>query len=568
MDARTPALRRWCILLAPSMLWVTNVLARAPGEAAEDAATADSLVETALVAQLRLHDEGLDEELDPGTLAALDQLLLDPVEINHGVLARLLAVPWLSAAHVDAIRTARPLKAWRDLAVLPGWDMDLAQSMRAFVRFARPRNPWWVQTGILASARRRECEVRGESARASLGFRFLSMPEAMASGSVSLQLGSMRGVVGDLRLGHAQGLLCWSAATALNATSAPLRRARGVVAALTPSASHGLRGTAVEFNARGWRLGLASGTSTSGKVEAGFGTVPLGGAHAFTAGWLQVGQGNWTSFGWNVVGRNARIELEVAPIERTSAYVAAGEWRWPGGRFAVRLQRTPAFAGSPFAGVGASERDESARHALAHGTIRIGHSRWEIAVARSSRHDSIATNHDFVEARLGARWQWVRHAFELRLRQRRAHDSALELETFRPPARTRRRGMVMRLSRRLDPCTSLAVDYRSEESVEAGGLAAGSVWQLHLQHRRRSFELQAALTALAVPSGNAAPVIAEPSLRGGAGSRRLVGDGLRAAVGLHVETHRLEAGLRLARGFGALPATPLEAELALRIRMP
>jgi len=162
----------------------------------------------------------------------------------------------------------------------------------------------------------------------------------------------------------------------------------------------------------------------------------------------------------------------------------------------------------------------------------------------------------------------VRHAFELRLRQRRDHDSALDLETFRPSRGTRRRGIVMRLSRRLDAHTSLAVDYRSEEDVDLGGLAAGSIWQLHLQHRRARFEVQTALTAVGVPSGDAVPVIAEPSLRGGAGSRRLVGDGLRAAMGLRIETHRIEAGLRLARGFGAVPATPLEAELSLRFQVP
>lgn len=560
MDARVPALSRCCIPL----VLVNLALATARAEVM----SADSLVETSLEAQLRLLDEGLDEELDPGTLAALDALLLDPVEINHGALERLLAVPWLSAAQVDAIRANRPLAAWQDLARLPGWDLELARSLRAFVRFARPRNPWRVETGFLATARRRECEVRGESARASLGLRYSTLPRALASGSVGVQLGRMRGTAGDLRLGHAQGLLCWSASTGLNATSAPLRRARGVVASITPSASHGLRGAAVELGGRGVRIGFASGTSTSGKVDGGFGTIPLGGAHAFHAGLLQVGMGRWTSVGWSTVGRNARIELEVAPVAHTSAYAAAGEWRWPRGRFALRLQRTPALDLSPFAGVGASEREENARHALAHGTIRVGHGRFEIGVARSSRQDSVATSHEFVEARLGARWQWLRHVFELRLRQRRAQDAALELETFHAPARTRQRGLVMRWSRRIDSHTSLAIDYRGEERVDDEGLKAGSAWQLHLQHRRDHFGVQTALTALAVPSGAATPAIAEPSLRGGAGSRRLGGDGLRAALAFRVESKRIEAGLRLARGFGALPATALEAELALRLRMP
>ncbi|HZL85662.1 MAG TPA: hypothetical protein VFD07_09825 [Candidatus Krumholzibacteria bacterium] len=561
MDARVPALSRWCVHLVLAGLALATARA-------DEITSADSLVETSLESQLRFHDESLDEELDPGTLAALDALLLDPVEINHGALARLLAVPWLSAAQVDAIRANRPLAEWQDLARLPGWDLDLARSVRAFVRFARPRNPWRMETGLLATARRRECEMRGESARASLGLRYSSLPQTLASGSVGVQLGWMRGVAGDLRLGHAQGMLCWSASTALNATSAPLRRARGVVASITPSASHGLRGAALELGGRGFRMGIASGTSTSGKVDGGFGTVPLGGAHAFHAGLLQVGQGRWTSFGWSMVGRNARIELEVAPIAQTSAYAAAGEWRWPRGRFALRLQGTPALDLSPFAGVGASEREENARHALAHGSIRVGHGRFEIGVAHSSRQDSIATNHEFVEARLGARWQWLRHVFELRLRQRRAQDAALELETFRLPERTRQRGVVMRWSRRIDSNTSLAIDYRGEERVDDEGLEAGSAWQLHLQHRRERFGVQTALTALAVPSGAATPVIAEPSLRGGAGSRRLVGDGLRAALAFRVESKRVEAGLRLARSFGALPATPLEAELALRLRMP
>jgi len=521
-----------------------------------------------LGAILTVHDQAAEESFDPATLSALDQLLLEPMDLNRGALTPLLALPWLSPAHLEALQQARPLANWDALARLPGWDADLVERLRPFVRIPASGPSWHTQVRSLVAPNKREILLRAESAHLRGGFRSDPESRALAGGFIALESPRFDLVAGDFRVGHAQGLLWWSSAADVGASSAPLRRGRGAWGSDAATTSRGLRGAATTLRWSALRLVLARGEGDGAQRTGALARLALGRGQGLSAGWLASGDRQWTSLAWSVDTPRTHVEAEVAPGDGAWGAALAAERRWSRARLAGRLQATPAASLAPLAGVTASTGRTEARQAFLQGGVRWGGARWELALGRTTRSDSLGTRRQTFEQRLSALWQFQAESFELRLHQRRVRIAALEVENPALVETERDRGLVLRLVRRLDTRTSLAVDYRAAENAAAGDLATGSAWQAHFEHRRGVFQVQAALTSFSAPRGVAAPTVPEPGIGAGFVSRRLTGDGLRGALALRLQTHGFAWGVRCARTFAGDRPERLDWALLGRLQIP
>ena len=523
---------------------------------------------SALGATLTVHDEALEESFDPATLLALDQLLLEPVELNRGALTPLLALPWLSPVQLEALQQARPLANLNALASVPGWDADLVERLRPFVRLTTSGAAWRTQVRSLVAPNKREILLRAESAHWRGGLRSDPEARALAGGFIALESPRFDLVAGDFRVGHAQGLLWWGSAADVGASSAPLRRGRGAWGSDAATTSRGLRGAAATLRLSALRLVLAQGEGDGAKRTGALARLALGQGQGMSAGWLASGGRQWTSFAWSFTAPRTLIEVEVAPLEGAWAVVLAAERRWSRARLAGRLQATPATRLAPLAGVTASTGRMEARQALLQGGVRWGGARWELALGRTTRSDSLGTQRQTVEQRLSALWRFEAQSFELRLRQRRVRIAALEVENPALIETERDRGLVLRLVQRFDARTSLAVDYRAAENAAAAELATGSAWQVHLEHRRGALQVQAALTSFSAPRGVAAPSVPEPGIGAGFVSRRLTGNGLRGALALRLQTSAFAWGVRCARTFQDSSPQRLDWAFLGRLQIP
>jgi hypothetical protein len=563
MDARVPPLViAWLVLSVPA----AAAVAAAPAPALAETVGVD--LERRFDAELELHDAGADQSLDPSTLADLDDLLLDPVDLNAGDLERLRVIPWLPPAALESLRHARPLIDPGDLVALPQWDAALARSVRPFVRLDAPRQRapgWQAEVQALDLAARREIRMHARAEHARLAARVDPDDPERRSGHLLLEGRGARAVLGDLRLGASQGLSWWSSELDLRAGSAPYRRARGLVGNESLTRTRVLRGAGVEVERRRCRGIVAAGargTETDWGSTLG---LAVGRATWAEGTVLHVGHALWGSVGLRIGAPGADCAVEVST--RTPGFVITGSRRWGKAELEARIESTQRL--SPLAAPARTGRTVPARNALLYASRRWGGARIAAGCLQGGRSDSSGTRIESREEIVEAAFARGPSRVELRLRQRRVETQGVEIDSAAAETATRTRGALVRLSRRVVPSTTLRLEYRAVEFLDLARMLparTGSAWQLRVDHRRRHVGTALALTSFAAPSGLAMPVVPEPGATGGAASVPLHGDGVRAAASLQVATSRIDWRLRSGHTFGRSTNTRTDIETSLLIR--
>lgn len=514
----------------------------------------------------QLHDAQVEEWFDAVAWTDLDALLLDPVALRRGNVMRLAVVPWLTTSHLETLRRAPALHSWKELARLPGWNEDLARSVLPFVRF-EPEGPSWE-----LRSRSRWTTTRAETRWDATGFgwsaslRWRPQESVGQSGFIALQGRRLRAVVGDLRLGVSQGLLWWSSETDLRASSTPLRRPRPLWGSVAADAPRVVRGLGIELEAARLRAQVVRGRM-AGKTLTGIVGELVPSRQVITRFcWLDLQEQSAISVAWGWSSPRGRVEAEVLPTRVGRPAVLALERRWGGLRFAARLQHAPEAHEPAMAAEGATASRSSTRHGLLRANGHRGPVRFEWALHRLVRHDSLGDRLESLEQRWSLRWRWKRQSLEIRWRQRHGWEHPLGLEGPEGPVESLQRGLVVRTVHELDGSNEIGLEVRTEEAVESLQDARGNAWQVHFQSHRGVLRGQLALTSFVAPSGKAAPVVADPGIGTVPASRRLVGDGIRIAGALRARTERIEVAARWGRSFLSQPQR-LEWETSLHLRL-
>ncbi|UCE03948.1 MAG: hypothetical protein JSW67_07165 [Candidatus Latescibacterota bacterium] len=552
MDARAPALSA-----ATLLLFTTAAIAASRSLEAQGAHGA-------------LHEASVDESLDAETLADLDELLLDPVDLARGEARRLRVVPWLSNAQVEALRRALPLRTLSQLARLDGWDSESARSVLPFVRFSAsrsvPRSSWRAELRSAALRSGRDLRLRAEGSALRIGLRWNHRQRA-GSRYVMLDARSQRAVIGDLRAGISQGLVWWSTESNLRAGSAPFRNARGLEGFDGRTRTRVVRGVGAELEWGAVHVVFVQGAFEAGKVRAGALRLVLFDGHRIGVAALRSGTRHATSLSWSRQTRRTALALEVGGVPTRPGMVFAARGGSKRLRLAGRWRAVPANALPPLAAASRSERTSRIRDALLQATTSLANVRLEVSQAHSLRVDSLGARVETNESKLYVTWRLERDRFEVRLRRRTRKLHAIALESNAPVESAHTRGVILRWLRRWDAATTLTLEYRGVESATSV-LLPGSAWQARLQRSRGALTFDLALTTFEATSGLAAPVVADPGVAGGATSRKLLGDGVRAAFALRLTTARFEWRFRVARSVRLALPNPTEVETSLRVRLP
>jgi hypothetical protein len=521
-------------------------------------------------ATLALHEARVDGSLDAETLADLDELLLDPVDLATGEARRLRVVPWLSNAQVEALRGALPVRTLSQLARVPGWDSEIARSVLAFVRFSSsrvvPRSKWRAEVRSAALRSGRDLRLRAEGPALRMGLRWNHVQRAR-SGYAMLAAKSLRTVIGDLRAGIAQGLVWWSTESTLRAGSTPFRNARGLEGFDGRTRTRVVRGAGAELEWGAVHALVVQGAFREGEVRAGALRLALFDGHRIGVAAIRSGTVQATSLSWSRHTMRTAVALEVGGVPTRPGVVLAARGGLKGLRLAGRWRAVPANSLPPLAAASRSERASRIRDALLRAATSLASVRLEVSQAHALRVDSLGTRVETNESKLHVVWALERDRFEVRLRQRTRKLYAIALESNAPVEPTHTRGVVFRWLRRWDAATTLTLEYRGVESASSI-LLPGSAWQARLQRHRGALTFDLALTTFEATSGLAAPVVADPGVAGGATSRKLLGNGLRAAFALRLTSARLEWRFRVARTLRFTLPNPTEVETSLRVRVP
>ena len=567
MDARVPPFVMFWLAVSFGAGGATTDPQELDGSTLADTAGVD--LERRFDAELELHDAAADQSLDPATLADLDDLLLDPVELNAGDLERLRVIPWLAPAAIESLRQARPVSGLDDLLTLPQWDAALARSVRAFVRVdaARRRTPGWraeLQALDLAARREIRLHARGEHAR--IAGRVDPDDPERRSGHMLLEAHGERAVLGDLRLGASQGLLWWSSETDIRAGSAPYRRARGLVGNESLTRTRVLRGAGVEVVRRRCHAILTAGARGTETVCGSTLGLALGGPTWAEGTVLRAGRALWGSLALRASAPGADCAVEIST--RSPGFVITGSRRWTRAELEARIESTQRL--SPFAAPGRAGRMLPGRSALLHASRQLGAARVTAGCMQSSRSDSLGMRVESREEIVEAAYPRGPSRVELRLRQRRVDARGVEIDSAATQTATRTRAATVRLSHRVAASTTLRLEYRAVEFLDLALMAparTGSAWQIRFDHRRRHIGTAVALTSFAAPSGLAMPVVPEPGATGGAASVPLHGDGVRAAAALQFATSHIDWRLRGGHTIGS-STTRTDIETSLTVRWP
>jgi len=253
---------------------------------------------------------------DAALLAALDDLLADPVRLVSGDIDRLRALPWLDAADVDALARALPIADPTALVTRAGWSAAIVARTLPFVRIvpaAAKVGP--VAVTLRADRDRSELRVGGGPLQAAL--RTGETP----AGWLRLQAGGVRATAGDLRAGSGQGLLLWTQRAGPDVGTAAVRRAAGALPATTRS---GVRGAALEWSGAGWRAWGAGGRARDGSARSAIALERAAAAHRFGLAAARDGGRTGVAAQWLRRSDGARLAAEGVWVAPAALGVAIG----------------------------------------------------------------------------------------------------------------------------------------------------------------------------------------------------------------------------------------------------
>ncbi len=512
-------------------------------------------------------EESLDEEL----LRELDALLVDPVDLGRRDPSRLSVLPWLETESLDALREAAP-RSPAELAALPGWDPERAQRTRPFVRFAVAlESPTPVRatlrTTVLRARRDASVDVTRRPWRVVM--RAADTQASPSASAVAWETPRLRGVVGDMRWRHAQGLLWWSGEERLRGGGTAVRRANGIAPHVGLDRARSVRGMALEAG-RGVRTTVVVGRHAGLAVRAGVVAVPVARFGTWTGGLVRTRASRWWGVAWSK--RTARVESAAELVRRDArhAWLVGVAWQGAGWRLRTRLEGAAPAARPPWAAAPASERRSAMRQALVQTRLTWRNARLELGAAESARRDSLGARRSSREVLAQLSGSHAEHTLELRVRQRDVCTRDVGVEDFGPTDVTRTRSLVVRVQRRLAAAAHLGIEYRAVEvfALEEGRRDSGSAWVLRLDQRTGSVALQAIVSSYASSSGRTAPYVPDPYVAGAIASRRVSGEGVRLACGVALERGPLGARVRAASVFAHGARTSLRAEGSLTLRVP
>jgi len=519
-----------------------------------------------------LQETALDYNLDAATLAELDDLALDPVRLNDGDLERLHAIPWLGRRAIEAVRQARPLASLRDLGRLPGWSSDLARRVAPFVVLGAARRveaaDWEAEVRSRLLRKGREWRLHLADGEA-IACRILARPSTR-SGYLQARGRGWKAVAGDLRLGHAQGLLAWTAVVEPRAESAPLRRGRGLVGSDAAATLRSARGAAFEMRPGSARLVFAAGGLVKEPIVASLAELGLGPRVSLQVAGVRVGGRGAASLGLQLASAVGEVAFEVGGRPSGAAGAVALQMRAGGGRLEARLQATPEHYAPALAALSGTERRRATRLAqLALGGRRGGID-LECDLLQSSRCDSMGDRGEATESALRFEWRDAGTQVVLRLRHRESRRQRIDEEGLGSPDRERTRTLSGGVRHDLGPGWRAAVDFRQSEHPATSGsdsAGAGRGWQMRIE--RAAGKLRGGLSVASFSAAGGAPSLLLPELGVGVGEATTwwaSGDGLRLATALRLQASRCDLGLRLGCLWtaGRAPRQSVAATVTLR----
>lgn len=534
--------------------------------AAASRCSADALDVPAALVEARA-EGSVDESL----LLALDELLMDPVALEGGSVERLRLLPWLDAEHIEALRRARPPRSLVELAGLPGWDAERAQRSAPFVRFApstsRPPN---VRRGALRTAwLRARRDVLVDVTQAPLRFvaRGVDSRSDGRSAALAAETSTLRGVAGDMRLRHAQGLLWWSGDERLRATSPAVRSASGILLDSSLQRERVVRGLAVETRgALGVRVLL--GTNAGDDVRIVTAATPTR-AGRFEAGMVRVGTRAWWGGAWRHRRAHHDATLEVAGRAGRWAARAGATWRTPRTHLRGRLEGSEPFSLSPGSTASAVERRSTTRRALLQTGARWRSVRLDLGLVQSSRREGSGKRRDTLERQIQVAWRQRPHAVEARLRLGRWGERDVGLEDFASPDEGRTSNLLLRFRTMPRATTTLSLEYRALDArhTAQGTTDLATAWVVRIEQRARRLTWVAIASSYVAPSGRAVPYAPEPPMPGTFSSTALRGDGFRLASGAALRLGGAELRVRAGSTFEDRGQTDSSMEAALALSL-
>lgn len=534
---------RWLIVLCVRTASAIAVTAETPAAQDLDA--------------LQLHEERVAENLDAETVAELDALLDDPVDLNDGELERLRALPWLDAPAIEGLRRARPLSGWEDVVKRAGWNEETVRLSRPFVRFAPRRQAPWFQGELASRVLRSRRELWLSASTSTLSFASRRVTDDVRRGFFVLRDRRARLVAGDFKSTAAQGLLWWTHAEAQRAGATPLRRARGMTGSTALDTAHLVRGAGIEWRGGHGALEVAAGKHTDAALQAAAAQVDIGNARLRLAAVRRASR-LWSSAAFEYAHDGSASAVEIVHGKRGVAWAVAGRRRhgcWgAGARLEVTVPDT-----SPLS----SGRGQN-RLALGEVGWRRGALNVLAALSQNTNIDSDGTHISDLDRQASAAWGRDGLGFDCRLQERRTETAVLDVEA---PDEARQR-LLRRLLLRVRwqrPAWRAWLEHRTVELLrnDASNEWGGS-WQAGVERGSSWHRLVLASTVFRVPHGHAAPVVPEPGI--GTGSVRLFGDGVRLAARLRLEVVGMTGQLRAAWQSTQQRAQEVFLEAALELR--
>ena len=511
-------------------------------------------------------------DLDEVLLLDLDELLADPVVLGRDDVARLRVLPWLNDAQIDALRAGAAPRSAAELAALPGWDIDAAWRTLGFIRFASAPAPRSAARAHVRSAmlrRRRDLllDVSVQSLRV-VG-RWTSTAPQPAARAVELDRAALRVVAGDMRLRHAQGLLWWSGEDRFGAGGPALRSASGLLANGSLEPGRTVHGVGLELDAIG-QLGFLTGDSVHGRIVATMLAVPVPLAGTLQFGWVRGPQRAWRGVAWARQAPRADVAVELAGRSGHTAVLAAAVWRRPRSQLRARIERSTPGSLGPWSFASATRRRSATQQALLQTHFRFGRTAIDLATAHAVRRDSVGATRRSREHTAQISWSRRAYGVDVRLRERAVDERAIGLETFEAEEVSQTRSIVVGLQATTAAAQRVGVEYRAVESHRrtAAGTEVGSAWVLRLQRQAGVASLDAIVATYSAPSGYAAPYVPQPYVAGTFASQRLLGDGIRVALGLAMGPPHRRLRARGAVDMRESGRAVFEAETSLSVRLP
>ena len=525
-------------------------------------ALASGVNDSTVMVLAALQDEP-DLFFDDETLSLLDALLVDPVDLERGDRSRLRVIPWLEEESILALDAAEPPRSIAELARLPSWDPDLARRVAPFVRFARRRTGPASHAALVAT----EGAMGGriESAHFDLSCRVSRSTPSAAHGFARLRRGGATLAAGELRVGHAQGLLGWTGETGPGAGQAIWRNARGMVGSEALAPARTLRGAGIEWRGARSRTSFLVGVADDGVRLLAAANARVGRTCEIQAAVDRCGEAITWSLGTTLGSTHRRFGLEVAGRDRP-AVAAAGELRSGNLRCGARLDVIPPAQLSPLAGATTGVRERGARSARMAFDVRHAGLVVETGVARELRAESAGGNRLRTESLLGVRGRRAGTGFEARLVWRATQTDTWLSESASGQDRDATHTFRVRVDRMLRPGWHAVLELRAVAAfADSLSSHSGRGWIARLEGERGMLRPVVAFGLFRTDLGVS---LAAPAPGTRPGTIRVRGDGMYAVVAARAAAAKWTASFGLAGRWTVSDPASIDARWSLAIDLP